>query len=71
MELSTEEKEIISFSWGGLFVVTGICSLVFSIVLKLADGEHSPLFIKMGLLSIGIALLRCIGRTLYNLLRKT
>ncbi|MGC4035894.1 MAG: hypothetical protein QM764_08025 [Chitinophagaceae bacterium] len=49
-----EEKKFKEFSVIGLFAVTGICFLSFSVLLKLLDGSFSPLFNKIGFISIGL-----------------
>ncbi len=50
-----EEKEMMKFSWSGLFIVTSICSFLFSLVLKLIDGDHISVFIKIGVVSLVLA----------------
>lgn len=50
-----DEKELREFSWVGLFMVTGICFFGFSLLIKLLDGSHVPIFIKIGLVSLGLA----------------
>jgi hypothetical protein len=59
-----EEKEMMKFSWSGLFIVTSICSFLFSLVLKLIDGEHISLFIKIGFASLILASLSLVNSLL-------
>jgi len=46
-----DEKELFSFSWSGLFLVTAGSSILFSFILKFLDGSHSPLLIKIGVVA--------------------
>ena len=59
-----EEKEMMKFSWSGLFIVTSICSFLFSLFLKLIDGEHISLFIKIGFASLFLASLSLVNNLL-------
>ncbi|MBL7730666.1 MAG: hypothetical protein JNM88_05770 [Chitinophagaceae bacterium] len=38
-------------SWSVLFGVTACSCIAFSTLIKLMDGEHSPLFLKTGLVA--------------------
>ncbi len=56
-----EDKEMKDFSWLTLFFVTGISSLLFSLVLKFLDGNHSTLLLWIGALALVIGLLGWLG----------
>jgi len=60
MQFKTEEKDLMSISWGGLFLVTGICMLIFSVLVKWLEGESSPLLVKIGTASLTIGVLRVL-----------
>jgi hypothetical protein len=36
------------FSWSGLFLVTTVCSFVFTGIIKMLDGSNSILFLGVG-----------------------
>lgn len=59
-----EEKALFKFSWMGLFGVTGISFMAFGFVLKLLGDEFPGLFIKIGLVSLGISLF-CLLNSFY------
>lgn len=55
MEEAQEDKEMREFSWSTLFIVSGLSCFIFSWVLKLLDGTHPPLLLKIGSLAIILA----------------
>ncbi|MBL7746872.1 MAG: hypothetical protein JNM19_05555 [Chitinophagaceae bacterium] len=59
-----DEKELFGFSWSGLFLVTAVSSILFSFVLKLLDGSHSPLLIKIGVVSAILGLINILLKQL-------
>jgi hypothetical protein len=52
-----DEKEMWDISWSSLFMVTGVSSFLFSIGIKLLEGSHSPLLLKIGLYASILAVL--------------
>ena len=42
--MEADEKDVSLFSWSALFLVTAVCSLLFSGVLYLLDGRFSLFF---------------------------
>lgn len=56
-----EEKEMMKFSWSGLFFVTSICSFLFSLFLKLIDGTHISLFVKIGCITLVLAVFSVVN----------
>lgn len=52
-----EEQELKEFSWTNLFIVTGMCFLGFSWLLKLLDESHVQLFFRIGLLFTALGVL--------------
>lgn len=36
-----DERDLNKFSWSGLFLVTACCTFLFSLAIKLMDGEFS------------------------------
>jgi hypothetical protein len=59
-----EEREMMKFSWPGLFIVTSICSFIFSFFLKLIDGVHTSLFIKIGFITLILACFSLLAKLL-------
>lgn len=59
-----EEKEMMKFSWTGLFAVTSLCFFLFAFFIKLIDGSHISLFLKVGLVNLGFAGLCFINKWL-------
>ncbi len=57
-----EEKEMREFSWTNLFLVTGLCFLAFSGFLKLLDGSHVLLFLRIGLVTTGLGLIAFLNK---------
>jgi len=43
-----EDQEMMKFSWTGLFTVTSCCFFLFSIVIRILEGEHVLAFLKIG-----------------------
>jgi hypothetical protein len=56
-----EDKEMRDFSWTGLFLVTGICSFLFSAVMKMLEGTYIPLFTWMGIACLLLGSINGIG----------
>lgn len=56
-----EEREKNEFSWTGLFLVTGLCFILFNGLLKLLDGTHMPLFVWVGIACIGLGTINGVG----------
>lgn len=52
-----DEKEMMGFSWTGMFLVTGFSSFGFSQVLKVLDGSHSRILLIIGAISFFLGLL--------------
>ncbi|MBN8688036.1 MAG: hypothetical protein J0M10_13510 [Chitinophagales bacterium] len=62
------EREETEFSWSTMFLVTGVSGFVFSLALKLLDGQHSPLLLWIGGIATGLwltqFLINFIARTI-------
>jgi len=56
-----EEKELKQFSWTGLFLVTGICFLIFSIAMRILEGQTVPFFTWIGIACMLLGSLNGIG----------
>ena len=54
------DDELIGFSWSTLFVVTTICSVLFTGVIFLLDGKISIVFLSIGTGSLVLAVLNRI-----------
>lgn len=57
-----DENEMKEFSWPGLFLVTGFCFFVFSLVLKLLNGEYPDIFNWVSLSSAGLGILSWLSK---------
>lgn len=55
-----DENELKHYYWPVLFLVTGFCFLLFSIILQWLEGVRQPVFIWAGIVSIVIGLLTCV-----------
>jgi Na+/melibiose symporter-like transporter len=60
--MNAEEKEMIEFSWTGMFAVTGFCFFLFSLFMKVIDGSNGSLFFFVGLISMGFALVSYLNK---------
>ena len=52
---NVEEKEMMAFSWTGLFAVTGFCFFLFSLFIKFINGSHFSIFVTIGCISLVLA----------------
>lgn len=52
-----DENDMMGFSWSTLFIVTACSSFAFSFILKLLDGNFSPLLIKIGVVTAVLSLI--------------
>jgi ABC-type uncharacterized transport system permease subunit len=52
-----DEKEIKGSNWTSFFLVTGICLLIFSGLMRLLDGVPIRIFIIIGLGATGLGVL--------------
>jgi len=59
-------KEETGFSWIGLFFATAICFFVFSIFIKIINGNpsHTLLFLLIGCISVALGMLSFIAALL-------
>jgi hypothetical protein len=57
MEEIREEKAIRRYSSCALFAVTACSFILFSVALKLLEGNHSPFFLKTGAVTGFIAII--------------
>lgn len=57
-----DEKEMMNFSWTGRFLVTGISCFLFSMMLKILDGDHSRFLVLTGAVTLTLGLLNWAGR---------
>jgi hypothetical protein len=55
-----QEKEMMKFSWTGLFLVTGFSSFIFSAVMKVLDGDHSRFLVLIGVAGVSLGLLNWV-----------
>ena len=58
------ENEIREFSWPGLFLVTGFCFFVFSLVLNFLNGEYPYMFNWISLSSASLGVLSWLGKSI-------
>lgn len=59
-----DEKEMREFSWPGLFLVTGFCFFLFSLILKFLNGSYPNIFTWISLVSIGLGILCWLGKSI-------
>ena len=52
------------FSWPGLFLVTGSCFFVFSLLLKFLNGSFPGVFIWIGIISLFLGILSWLGKSI-------
>lgn len=57
-----DEKEMMNFSWTGRFLVTGFSCFLFSMMLKILDGDHSRFLVLTGTVTLILGLLNWAGR---------
>ena len=50
--MEADEKDVSLFSWSALFLVTAVCSLLFSGVVYLLDGRFSLFFPALSVLCL-------------------
>jgi hypothetical protein len=60
------QNEPSGFSWELLFIVTAVSFLSFSLLTKLLDGSpaHVSLFLKIGLIALGLGIISTIGNAI-------
>ena len=59
-----EEKEMSKFSIINLLLVTGVCSLAFTAVMKVLEGSTIRIFLFTGIASLGMGIIGLLGRLL-------
>ncbi|MBM3417059.1 MAG: hypothetical protein FJY20_11610 [Bacteroidetes bacterium] len=61
-----EEKEMREFSLTHLLLVTGVCSLAFTAIMKILDGTTLSIFLFTGIVSLGLGTLGLLGRLFFK-----
>jgi|KBSMisStaDraftv2_1062788.scaffolds.fasta_scaffold7257976_1 uncharacterized membrane protein YgdD (TMEM256/DUF423 family) len=56
-----DEKDEKSFSWASCFFVTGVCLIIFSLLMHLLDGVSLKLFMNAGMVSLGLGIISFLG----------
>ena len=56
-----EDNDVKDFSWTGLFLVTGICSFLFSGIMKMLEGSYVPFFTWIGISCLLMGAINGIG----------
>lgn len=59
-----EEKEMRKFSLINLLLVTGVCSLAFTAIMKVLEGSTIRIFLVAGTASLGMGIIGLLGRLL-------
>lgn len=62
--MDIDERDTRKFSWSGLFFVTGVCFLVFCLLLKLLNGSYPALFFWVGIISVSLGVLSWLANLL-------
>ncbi len=62
--MDIDERDIRKFSWPGLFFVTGGCFLTFCLLLKLLNDSYPVLFFWVGIISVSLGIVSCLGKLL-------
>jgi hypothetical protein len=57
-----EDKDLKNYFWTPLFMVSGCSFLLFSAIMKVLDAPHVDLFLRMGLIGVGIGFLCYLTR---------
>ena len=57
-----DERDRREFSWPGLFLVTGTCFFIFSLMLKFLSGSYPRIFIWIGIISLFLGILNWLGK---------
>ena len=52
------------FSWPGLFLVTGFCFFVFSLILKLLNGEYPAVFTWISIVAVSLGILSWLAKSI-------
>jgi hypothetical protein len=59
-----DERDMREFSWPGLFLVTGTCFFIFSLLLKFLSGSYPVIFIWIGIISLSLGVLSWLGKSI-------
>jgi membrane protein required for beta-lactamase induction len=59
-----DERDMREFSWPGLFLVTGTCFFIFSLLLKFLSGSYPGIFIWIGIISLSLGILCWLGKSI-------
>ncbi len=59
-----DENEVKGFYWPGLFLVTGFCFFLFSLILKILNGSYPTIFTWITLVSISLGILSWLGKSI-------